>query len=346
MTTLDVLSMPTMDQINKLKKDYKAISFFSGCGGSSTGYKLAGFDMLYANEFIPEAQATYAANHPKTRLDGSDIRTLDPKKVMKELGIKRGELDLLDGSPPCSSFSNAGTRDKGWGKVKKYSDSEQRTDDLFDEYVRMVDAFYPKVFVAENVPGLVEGKAQGYFVEILGKLKALGYDVSVRILNASYLGVPQARRRLIFVGVRKDLKLKPVHPRPYTYQLSVRDVLPNIHYIKNKRKSILTYVPSDVPSPTITASDGQTSETASFSCGGFVEDKTGVRRKYKISELKKICAFPSDFQLTGTFEQKWERLGRAVPPLMMYNIALAVREEILDVHYKRKHRKDIYWSGK
>lgn len=328
---------PTMAEINKIKKPFTGISFFSGCGGSSTGHKMGGVNIVYANEFIKPARACYKLNHPKALVDGNDIRKVEPKKIMKKLGIKRGDLDLLDGSPPCKSFSTAGAGAKNWGESHLYSDGvSQRTDDLFDEFVRMVDGFHPKVFVAENVPGLVHGKAKSYFVEIFKKLQNCGYAVSARVLDASQLGVAQARHRLIIVGVRNDLVKKgfvPSHPLALsTPSLTVRDVLPHIAMIKGKQQSILTYIPADVPSPTITASDGQTSETAAFSCGGFVETVKGERRKYKISELKKISAFPSDYELTGSFEQRFERIGRAVPPLMMYHVTRHLVKTVLLPH--------------
>lgn len=332
-------STPTMAEINKIKKPFTGISFFSGCGGSSTGHKMGGVNIVYANEFIKPARECYKMNHPKALVDGDDIRKVKPKKIMKALGIKRGDLDLLDGSPPCKSFSTAGAGSKNWGDSHHYSDGvHQRTDDLFDEFVRMVDEFNPKVFVAENVPGLVHGKAKSYFVEVFTKLQKCGYAVSARVLDASLLGVAQARQRLIIIGVRNDLVKKgfvPSHPVALTSRvLSVRDVLPHIAQIKGKMQSILTYIPADVPSPTITASDGQTSETAAFSCGGFVETDKGERRKYKISELKTISAFPPDYQLSGTFEQKFERIGRAVPPLMMYHVTHHIVKTILLPHAK------------
>lgn len=328
---------PSMAAINAKKKPYTGVSFFSGCGGSSTGHKMAGINIMYANEFIKPARACYRLNHPTTIVDGKDIRKVDPRAILKSIGMKKGELDLVDMSPPCKSFSSAGSRDKGWGKESLYSDGvSQRTDDLFDEGIRMIKGLMPKTFVAENVPGLVQGKAKSYFVEILKKLEACGYTIKVRVLNAAYLGVPQARQRLIFVGVRNDLvKLgfAPCHPEALSTIKTVREVLPHIRAIKGKKNSILTYIPSDVPSPTITASDGQTSETAAFSCGGFIETDKGVRRKYTIKELKVISAFPKDFKLTGTFEQKFERIGRAVPPMMMYHVTRRLVADVLKPYY-------------
>jgi len=343
MPRINALTMPTMAKINAIKKDYTAASFFAGGGGSSCGYKLAGFDMRLSNEFVPAAQDTYLANHPKTILLPDDVRTITPKRVLSETGLSVGDLDLLDGSPPCSAFSAAGVVEDGWGKVKKYSDTEQRVDDLFDEFLRLLKGLKPKTFVAENVQGLVRGAATGYFTHVIKTMKACGYNVEARVLDASWLGVPQERKRLIFVGVRKDLKLAPVHPDPYAYQLTVKDALPHIDYIKIPSK--MKYEPSTRPSLTITASDALTSETARFSCGGFVETSDGTRRKYNLKELRVICSFPKDYVLTGTPEQQWERLGRAVPPLMHYNVGLALREHVLDAVYGRRHRKDVLWGA-
>lgn len=328
---------PPMAKINARPKKYTGMSFFAGCGGSSTGHKMAGIDMVYSNEFVPIARQTYKLNHPGTLVDGRDVRKVDPKELLDRLGLKRGELDLLDGSPPCLSFSSAGARDKGWGAVRPYSEGIcQRTDDLFYEFIRILKYVKPKVFVAENVTGLVRGTAKGYFLEILAALKAAGYTISVRVLNAAYLGVPQARERVIFVGVRNDLvKLgfNPVHPEPLDRVTTVQDVLPHVALLKSKKAGILCYIPAGIPSPTIVASDGTNSETAGFSCGGFIETADGTRRKYTIDELKKVFTFPEDFKLIGKFAQQWERLGRSVPPMMAYHISRVIVRDILKPYY-------------
>lgn len=109
--------VPLMSEIADLPwNGFNAISTFSGCGGSSLGYKMAGFRVLWASEFIPAAQETYRANHPKTILDTRDIRQVKPEDILAAIGMKPGELDLFDGSPPCASFSTAGAREAGWGR--------------------------------------------------------------------------------------------------------------------------------------------------------------------------------------------------------------------------------------
>ncbi len=371
--------VPSMEEILAIPwNGFTCASTFSGCGGSSTGYRMAGFKILWASEFIEAARESYQANAaPYTILDGRDIRNVKPEEILGILKMKPGDLDLFDGSPPCASFSTAGKREAGWGKVKKYSDSQQRTDDLFFEFSRLLRGIQPKTFVAENVSGLVKGTAKGYFLEILKELRSCGYRVKCKVLDAQWLGVPQMRQRTIFVGVREDLGLDPVHPKPLPYRYSVRDALPWITDVTGRtgpqfqrvkseleqpmnaiivndpaqtryeveaetdisRYAIgaewdklkpgeqstkyfqLTRAPLDGPSGTITQRGGDNT------CASVTHPTE--KRKFSISELKRICAFPDDFILTGTYAQQWERLGRAVPPVMMSHIAATIRDEVL-----------------
>lgn len=368
--------VPTMEEIRALPwNGFTCASTFSGCGGSSTGYRMAGFKMVWASEFIDAARESYKANAaPYTVVDGRDIRQVKAEDILSATGLKAGELDLFDGSPPCSAFSTAGKREAGWGTVKKYSDKAQRVDDLFFEYTRLIRGLRPKVFVAENVSGLVKGTAKGYFLQILAELKACGYRVSCKVLDAQWLGVPQARQRTIFVGIRDDLGFDPVHPKPLPYRYSVRDALPWIKDMSSNSSHVQTWVGSDRSAPTVTATiptkslqveaeidisryaignewdklkPGEGSEKylnlkrtrldGPFHCISATGGGSGVagvtypteKRKFTIAELKRICGFPDDFILTGNYAQQWERLGRAVPPVMMRHIAATVRDEIL-----------------
>jgi len=196
----------------------RVVSLFSGCGGSSLGYRMAGYRVVWANEFIPAARDTYRANFPGTPVDERDIREIEAAHILARTGLQVGELDILDGSPPCASFSTAGKRHRHWGQIKNYSDTKQRTDDLFFEYIRLLDGLQPRRFIAENVAGLIKGVGKGVFLEILAGLKAAGYRVEARLLDAQWLGVPQARQRLFFVGVRRDLDGTPGFPEPLPYR--------------------------------------------------------------------------------------------------------------------------------
>ena len=387
---------------------YRVASTFSGCGGSSLGYRMAGYRVVWANEFIGPAQAVYRANFPDTPLDIRDIRLVKAAEILDATGLQVGELDLLDGSPPCASFSMAGKRHKGWGEVKNYSAGrKQRTEDLFFEYARLVDGLQPRVFVAENVSGLVKGAGKGYFLDILAALKAAGYRVRAQLLDAQWLGVPQARQRLIFVGTRLDLATDPAFPAPRSYRYSVRDALPWIGAVECANGfNGHAMAPSSQPAATVQASRAVRVKVGTFDGARSINDpaptvlthgrrrtrsemtlmvepeadmqrfavgreldKLGqgetsgryfqlVRaslaapsptitaegrkahaasvahptecRKFSIAELRRICAFPDDFVLLGTYAEQWERLGRAVPPVMMAAIAATIRERVLD----------------
>jgi DNA (cytosine-5)-methyltransferase 1 len=437
-------------------------SLFSGCGGSCLGFRMAGYRIVYANEFIPAARDTYRANSPDTPIDSADVRQVTVKSLLDraETALKAAgatEIDVLEGSPPCASFSTAGKREAGWGRIKAYSETKQRTDDLFFEYARILAELRPRVFVAENVSGLVKGTAKGYFLDIFERLQSCGYRVACRALDAQWLGVPQMRKRVIFIGVRNDLNRSPVFPLPLPYRYSVRDALPWIiaheymgpgHTNRFAPGSVPAYAVSqagnfskkhaeytqvfvdtkkgprslDEPAPTVqthgnrgteseltlqsivalrngnkapydakgktlsideplpTVMGGDTLGCAPFqfeieeetniarfaigpewdkmrvggksdkyfslvrprldrpcntlTCGNASSGIAGVvhpteKRRFSIAELKRICAFPDDFILTGTYAQQWERLGRAVPPLMMRAVAETVRDKIL-----------------
>ena len=326
--------VPLMSEIREIPwNGFTVASTFSGAGGSCTGYRMAGFKVVWANEFVPAAQASYKANCASDSiLDCRDIKLVQASEILAATGLKVGELDIFDGSPPCQAFSTAGKREKGWGKDKSYEHgAKQKNETLFDEYTRLLRGLKPKVFVAENVSGLVKGTAKGYFLEILAALKASGYRVTCRVLDAQWLGVPQQRQRTIFIGVREDLNIEPAHPKPLTYRYSVRDALP---WISDVRQSVFGGTDQrsakGKPCPTIMSSGGI---GAALGKQAWVEadtDSGGIeKRKFTIDELKRICAFPDDFTLCGSYAQQWERLGNSVPPLMMKAIASTIQDEIL-----------------
>lgn len=241
------------------KNGLRVVSTFSGCGGSCLGYRMAGYEVLWANDFNPNAVASYRANFPSTIHDQRSIRDITADDILAATGLKRGELDLFDGSPPCQSFSSLGKREAKWGKVTQYSDGKiaQRNDDLFFEYARVLEGLQPRAFVAENVSGLARGVAKGYIVEIIAALRACGYKVEVKLLDAKFLGVPQSRTRLIFVGVRNDIGLAPVFPEKLPYVYTVADACPWLagpaKVIKGSHAFVLTQgLASKQPSSTIT----------------------------------------------------------------------------------------------
>jgi len=221
------------------KKLFNVISCFAGGGGSSTGYRLAGANILLINEFVEEAISTYQANFPDTKVLVDDIKKYSSDDFLEMAGIEVGELDLLDGSPPCSAFSLAGKRDKGWqgyvedtvayhidfetdeivqetgerkkkDGIKKYSENkvQESIEDLFLEYIRIAKGIQPKVIVAENVKGITFGESKKKLDEFLIAFERIGYEVSFQVINAADYGTPQARERTIFICVRKDVAEK------------------------------------------------------------------------------------------------------------------------------------------
>lgn len=213
--------VPLLSEVNALESHgLTVVSTFAGCGGSSTGYRMAGFKVLLANEYDEHAQTCYMVNkRPWTKLERRDIRSVTAEDIMAATGLQPGELDVLDGSPPCQGFSTAGKRKVG-----------DPRNTLFGDYARLLEGLKPKVFVAENVSGMVKGTMKGIFKEILALLKSKGYRVTCKLLDAQWLGVPQRRQRVIFVGVREDLcqehGVGPVYPKPLPRNYSVREACP------------------------------------------------------------------------------------------------------------------------
>ena len=194
----------TIKDANFTKDKGKVFSCFSCGGGSSFGYKLAGFDVIGCNEIDPKMMAAYIANHnPKY----SYLEPIQTFKLRDDLPQELFELDILDGSPPCSSFSMAGNREKDWGKEKKFREgqAEQVLDTLFFDFIDLAKRLKPKVVIAENVKGLLLGDAQKYVNDILTAFNDAGYYVSYKLLDASKMGVPQRRERVFFYAIRKDL---------------------------------------------------------------------------------------------------------------------------------------------
>jgi DNA (cytosine-5)-methyltransferase 1 len=322
---------------------------------------MAGFRTLAACEFVPEAARTYRANFPDVPLLERNIRDVTAADLLAAAGVEPGEVDVLEGSPPCSSFSASGSGHAGWGKDSRYSETHQRTDDLFFEFARILDGVQPRAFVAENVSGLARGVSQGYLKSICDSLRdECGFVLKVYKIDAQWLGVPQHRERLIFIGVREDvadrLGVQPEAcvPEPQRRLISIREALATLpppdkaERRARQEASIedtsigpiwdqlaegesprgsnfnLTRAHMDEPCPTITAT------AATVSSAGVTHPREP--RKLTPAELKALASFPQDFQLTGTFEQRSQRIGRAVPPLAMRAIARRMRAA-LDAHH-------------
>jgi len=199
----------TLDDLEKSsdRKLFNYITFFAGGGGSSCGYKLAGGDVVFVNEFQQVAMNDYLANFPKTphHICG-DIKDVTGKQIMEMTGLKVGELDLLDGSPPCPPFSMSGTKQKGWGKEKTaYGMKQKNIEDLTWEQIRIAGEMKPKVIVCENVKGLTMDYASEHLARMVNDFESHGYTTVYKVLKGHQHGVPQKRERVFIVSVRNDV---------------------------------------------------------------------------------------------------------------------------------------------
>ena len=348
---------------------FNVISTFAGGGGSSTGYRLAGGKILCINEFVKEARNTYHENYPNTPILPDDIKELEGKDLLEAANVGVGEVDILDGSPPCSAFSMAGAvvqgkgHSAGFGQVKKYSDDKkvENIEDLFFEFIRIAKDIQPKVIVGENVSGLLMGEAKNYYYKITAEFGNIGYNVSSMLLDSSHYGVPQTRKRVIFIAVRKDvtdvigltsLNIAGVFPEKNSEVVTCGKAFEDLNYDEEEIKMLTetfskgshfetaSKMPLDPkkvltgcdyhprghhfnmkrisrfkPAPTITASGG---------CIHWSE-----LRKLALCETRRLTSLPEDFKLTGKWEQKSERMGRMVPPLMMKAIADSIYKKVL-----------------
>ena len=314
------------------------------------GYHLAGYKELLAIDFDDNAVETFKLNFKDVPAWKADITQLSGTKIMDFCGLQVGELDLFDGSPPCQGFSTAGKR--------QICDIRN---DLVNHYIRLVKAMQPKVFVMENVSGMVKGKMKGLFVEYVRTMKDAGYQVSCRLLNAKWFSVPQSRQRIICIGVRNDLKMHPVFPKahdrvitvgeafkgvinvthaPYKkeYSLVFSDIPQGGAAIKScSKRTLQKYIPRMVKNKTFNFS-GMCKRldlkkpcptiTKHFITYAEAPIHPTEHRYISIEEAKRIQSFPDDFKFIGKFEQQWARIGNSVPPFMTKAIAETIRDEI------------------
>lgn len=314
------------------------VSTFAGCGGSSLGYSMSGFHEKLAVEWDQNAADTFRLNFPNVPIYQGDITNLSVDEVLRMTKLKPGELDVFDGSPPCQGFSTAG---------KRILDDPRNQ--LFRQFTRLLVGLQPKVMVMENVSGMVKGKMKLIFAEIIRELRACGYQVSARLLDARYFGVPQGRQRMIFIGVRNDLKILPTHPVamtiPTTASEAIGDLPTDDLCMLGKQelvdlwtrcqpgKSFSTVHPKGNYFNTQKASPFRvfptvTKTTLGKSGSGICHwEKPGL---LSIPMLKRAGSFPLEFQFIGDFKDQWARIGNSVPPLFMRSISAHIRENILD----------------
>lgn len=303
------------------------------------GYKLAGCEVLGCCEIDPKMNEVYVKNHhPKYNflMDIRDFNKIPDEELPEELF----NLDILDGSPPCTTFSMAGVREEGWGKKKKFREGqkEQTLDDLSFIFIETVKKLKPKVVVMENVEGLILGEAFAYVQKIYNLFEAAGYRVNHWLMKGEIMGIPQRRHRVIFVCIRKDLGIDPTrlgmefnflpvkyaeakegdgkdisHTTSYPLLCKALPTDRNISSVlerEGKKASLFSHmiVKDEDVCPTITAGGGMYLR---------FEEKKGFSKE----DYRNVQTFPQDYDFLSDKESAWQYIcGMSVPPVMMKRI--------------------------
>lgn len=324
----------------KQDKPITVFSTFSCGGGSSMGYKRAGFQVLGNVEIDPKINSMYVKNnHPKYNFC-MDLRDFNKKE---DLPDELYHLDILDGSPPCTVFSVAGQREKTWGKEKKFREGQkkQRLDDLFFVWLDTVAKLKPKIAIAENVTGLLKGNAKGYVNEIIHGFHDIGYSVQIFKLNAAFMDVPQARERVFFIANNQGYpKLKlDFHNEPIPFG-KVRTAhgkpLDKNSWLTKERLEHMRPTDKRIADIMIRISGRETCFNSKIyqdnaiaqtlpAAGCFYRgyDKEGI----STGDMVNISSFPQDYDFAGNEVQFV--CGMSVPPNMMANIAAQIWEQWL-----------------
>lgn len=332
----------------------KVMSTFACGGGSSMGYKLAGCDVIAANDIDPEMAWHYKTNlHPATYYPGS-IQSLLTAELPPELYA----LDILDGSPPCSSFSTARAtgRSKIWGKNLHFREGQQAQvlDDLFFQWIELVAKLRPKVAIGENVTGIIKGNAKGYAAQIVSTLAQHGYACQIFQINAADCGVPQRRERVFFLARRDDLGKPDITLAPKAQWISTTDACRDLTPTPAEREKLALTSPMDLmwwpkclPGQLYSEAVAKTGAKKKYwSHVRMPSNKPGntlvathislkhwsEMRYMTLSEWKRLGSFPDDYVVQSDNIGKY-LIGMSVPPKMMEVVARAVCSQWLGVSY-------------
>jgi len=298
----------------------KVVSLFSGAGGLDLGFRMAGHDIIWANDLYEDAVDTYRYNI------GNHIVCEDISKISTD---SIPDCDIVIGGFPCQGFSVANT--------KRYEEDERNA--LYKQLIRVIGAKKPKFFLAENVKGLINLAKGRVFHLILKDFSSLGYVVSYKVLNAADYGVPQTRQRVIIVGVRNDIEFEYSYPQPTNSKdgenelprwISVGETLtsipdpdfpndlPNHEYSKYKLhfNGYLGHraLDPEKPAPTVTARGDNKG-------GVVILPHPNGKRRMSCRELAAVQSFPLDFEFLGNRSSVYRQIGNAVPPLLGYAVA-------------------------
>ena len=328
----------------------KIISLFSGCGGLDLGFEKAGFDIPIANEFDKNIWKTFEINHPKTKLLKDDIRNLDTETFPND-------IDGIIGGPPCQSWSEAGS-------LKGIEDDRGK---LFYEYIRILKNVQPKFFLAENVSGMLADRHSEAVKNILKMFEECGYDVSLTLVNAKDYGVAQERKRVFYIGFRKDLNIKFDFPKGSTEddnnKITLRDIIwdlqdsavpageknqHNPSAINNNEYFTGSYSPIFMSRNRVKSWNEQafTVQASGRQCQihpqapkmikvdkndcRFVEGKENLYRRMTIREVARVQGFPDTFKFVyNNTNDAYKMIGNAVPVNLAYEVACAIKKALM-----------------
>ncbi|WII92222.1 DNA cytosine methyltransferase [Kingella negevensis] len=325
----------------------KVISLFSGCGGLDLGFERAGFEIPVANEYDKTIWATYKANHPKTQLIEGDIRHI------QEINFP-DEIDGIIGGPPCQSWSEAGA-------LRGIDDARGQ---LFFDYIRILKSKQPKFFLAENVSGMLANRHSQAVQNLLKMFDECGYDVSLTLVNAKNYGVAQERKRVFYIGFRKDLNIKFQFPQGSTandkHKLTLKDVMADLqktavpasekNYANSQAINNNEYFTGSFSTIFMSRNrvkawneQGFTVQASGRQCQlhpqapkmvkygendfRFVTGQEHLYRRMTVREVARLQGFPDDFKLIyQKVDDGYKMIGNAVPVQLAYEIAVAIRQ--------------------
>ena len=312
------------------------------------GYKLAGFDVIGANDIDEEMAWHYQKNLKPKHYFLCPIKDLITAKLPDELF----KLDILDGSPPCSTFSMAGSREKAWGKDKHFREGQakQVLSDLFFDFLDLAERLQPKVIIAENVKGMILGNAKGYTKMVMARLKEIGYRPQLFLVNAADCGVPQTRQRVFFCALRNDIDKGKMELSPKSEWVSVGDATSDIQNLTPAEKKETQPAPNDLkcwhntkPGHAYSKYLKRTEKRISCFNNIRLTDKKPSNtlpgnssvithwsecRRLTFREWKRLGSFPDDYQAKTDKIGKY-MIGMSVPPKMTEQVARAVFEQWL-----------------
>ena len=343
---------------------YTSIELFAGAGGLALGVEKAGFDNLGLIEFDKDAAETLKKNRPNWNVINDDIANISCLDLEKYFSINKGALDLLSGGAPCQAFSYAGKR----------LGLEDARGTLFYHYAVFLEKLQPKMFLFENVRGLLTHNHGKTYTTMLNIFEKTGYVIDKQILNAWEHGAPQKRERLITIGIRKDLigKIKYTFPESHKYKPVLRDVLldcpegPGVQYGDKKRK-IFELVPAGGYWRDI---DPKIAKEYMKSCWNMEGGRTGILRRmsldepsltvltspsqkqterchplearpFTVRENARIQTFPDDWEFCGNVSSQYKQVGNAVPVSLAYDIAKEIKESLEMANRKEELREAI-----